>query len=120
MKLGTLESSWSVPQDVFVVALVACVALYFTLYFTRRKRFSPLKHRILILLWQYGQQSEFGLYVRFSDQETGGLAATILIACLELERDGYVEPWADQPQMWQLTQKGQNYVKQEQNQEVAQ
>jgi hypothetical protein len=67
---------------------------------------TPLKTRIVLLLKSAGPLSDFELLGRAPDEETGGLAATIVICCLELQNDGVIEPTAFDPNLWQLSNRG--------------
>jgi hypothetical protein len=67
---------------------------------------TPLKTTIVRLLKSDGPLSDFDLLRLAPEEETGGLAAMIVMCCLELQRDGVIEPTASDPNLWQLSNQG--------------
>lgn len=76
-----------------------------------RSALSPLKFSILELLKKRGQMSDLELWSGLRDHETQGFATTVVIACLGLQADGYIEPPSFDPHLWQLTEKGSAYLR---------
>lgn len=71
---------------------------------------TPLKTLILQALRKDGPLSDLGLLDRIPDEKTGGMSATVVMCCLELKDEGYIEPPHGDPHLWQLTNKGLDYV----------
>jgi hypothetical protein len=71
---------------------------------------TPLKTLILQALRKDGPLSDLGLLEKIPDQETGGLSATVVMCCLELQQERLIEPPHNDPHLWQLTNKGLDYV----------
>jgi hypothetical protein len=71
---------------------------------------TPLKALMLKILKTDGPLSDLGIWTKLRDLETGGLSATVVICCIELQRDGYIEPPSHDPHSWQLSVKGMDYV----------
>lgn len=68
---------------------------------------TPLKAKILTTLHEQGPLSELTLSCKFGEDElSGGMAAVVLITCLELENEGYVDPSPIDSSKWKLTAKG--------------
>ena len=70
---------------------------------------TPLKALILQSLKTDGPLSDVGLLCTMDDEETGGWASIIVICCLELQNEGYIEPPANDPHSWQLSNLGLEY-----------
>jgi hypothetical protein len=94
---------------------------------------TPLQHSILQTLRKDGPLSDLGIWCKTRDREitfhavrrgrrpcsgSGGLVSTIVIVCLQLEEEGYIEPPPNDPHSWQLSNKGLEYVAACKSQEV--
>jgi hypothetical protein len=71
---------------------------------------TPLKAVILKALKQHGPLSDIDLFGRIGDEHTGGLASMIVIACLELQQTGFIEPCPSDLHTWQLSNKGLEFL----------
>lgn len=71
---------------------------------------SPLKALILQAIKQGGPLSDLDLSARIGDEHTGGLAAMIVISCLELQQAGFIEACPSDLSTWQLSNKGLDLV----------
>lgn len=80
---------------------------------------TTLKLHILQILKAEGPLNDLELWCQVRDEYTGGLSAIVVIACIELQNLGYIEPPPFDPHVWQLSNKGMEYVAaQTQSQEV--
>ena len=80
---------------------------------------TPLQALILVTLKAHGQLNDLELWTNVSDQETGGMSSTIVIACFELQTAGYIEPSSNDPHSWQLSNAGLEFVAAHLNKEVC-
>jgi hypothetical protein len=78
-----------------------------------------LKDSIVLWLKTDGPLSDFGLWRRLTDFETGGFVSQVVVACLQLQDEGFIEPPPNDPHSWQLSNKGLEYVSTLRRQELT-
>jgi hypothetical protein len=71
---------------------------------------TPLKALILKAIKQHGPLSDMDIFSRIGDEETTGFAALVVVACLDLQQSGFIEPCPSDLHTWQLSNKGLEFV----------
>lgn len=71
---------------------------------------TPLKAAILRTLKTDGPLSDLGLWGKVKDSLTGGMAAVVVMACIELENEKYIQAPSNDPHTWELSTQGLDWV----------